>query len=65
MRRRTNTIGYQISQRCRKKIEELFGWAKTIAGLARTRFIGHWKTNQQAHVAGAAFNLTRMRGLRA
>jgi transposase len=63
MRRRTTSIGYKISQRCRKKIEELFGWAKTIAGLARTRHIGHWKTNQQAHVAGAAFNLTRMRGL--
>ena len=62
-RRRTQSLGYKISQRCRKKIEELFGWAKTIAGLARTRHIGHWKTNQQAHLAGAAFNLTRMRGL--
>ena len=31
----------EISQRCRKKIEELFGWAKTIGGLARTRLIGH------------------------
>jgi len=63
MRRRTNTISYKISQRCRKKIEESFGWIKTIGGLARTRLIGHWKTNQQAHLAAAAFNLTRMRGL--
>jgi transposase len=63
MRRRTKSAGYKISQRCRKKIEELFGWAKTIGGLARTRLIGHWKTNQQAHVAGAAFNLVRLRGL--
>jgi transposase len=63
MRRRTKTAGYQVSQQCRKKIEELFGWAKTIGGLARTRLIGHWKTNQQAHVAGAAFNLVRLRGL--
>jgi IS5 family transposase len=63
MRRRTTTIGYKLSQKCRKKIEESFGWIKTIGGLARTRLIGHWKTNQQAHLAGAAFNLTRMRGL--
>jgi hypothetical protein len=44
---------------------ELFGWAKTIGGLARTRMIGHWKTNQQAHIAGAAFNLIRLRDLSA
>jgi transposase len=63
MRQRMRGKGYTISQRCRKKIEELFGWAKTIGGLARTRLIGHWKTNQQAHVAGAAFNLVRLRSL--
>lgn len=63
MRRRMKTAGYPISQRCRKKIEEWIGWAKTIAGLYRTRLIGHWKTNQQAHLAGAAFNLIRMRNL--
>jgi transposase len=65
MRRRTRTVGYRISQRCRKKIEELFGWAKTIGGLARTRLIGHWKTHQQAHIVGAAFNLVRLRSLAA
>lgn len=65
MRRRTRSKNYGISQRCRKKIEELFGWAKTIGGLARTRLIGHSKTNQQAHLAAAAFNLIRMRTLAA
>lgn len=65
MRRRTRSKNYGISQRCRKKIEELFGWAKTIGGLARTRLIGHTKTNQQAHLAAAAFNLIRMRTLAA
>jgi transposase len=65
MRRRSRGVGYQISQRCRKKIEEWFGWAKTIAGLCRTKLIGHRKTNQQAHIAGAAFNLIRMRNLMA
>ena len=63
MRRRTRSVGYKISQRCRKKIEEWIGWAKTIAGLYRTRLIGHVKTGQQAHLAGAAFNLIRMRNL--
>jgi transposase len=65
MRRRTRSKTYGISQRCRKKIEELFGWAKTIAGLARTRLIGHRKNSQQAHLATAAFNLIRMRSLAA
>lgn len=63
MRRRTRTEGYKISQRCRKKVEEWIGWAKTIAGLYRSRLIGHSKTGQQAHIAGAAFNLIRMRNL--
>jgi transposase len=65
MRQRTRSKGYGISQRCRKKIEELFGWAKTIGGLARTRLIGHRKTSQQAHIAASAFNLIRMRSLAA
>lgn len=63
MRRRTKSKGYGLSQRCRKKIEEWFGWAKTVAGLARTRLIGHTKTNQQTQLAAAAFNLIRMRTL--
>ena len=63
MRRRQRNVGYAISQRCRKKIEECFGWVKTIGGLARTRLIGHRKTGQQAHIAAAAFNLIRMRSL--
>lgn len=63
MRRRTRGVGYGLSQRCRKKIEGWFGRAKTVAGLARTRRIGHAKTSPQARVAAAAFNLIRMRKL--
>ena len=63
MRRRQRSTGYSLSQRCRKKIEEGFGWIKTIGGLARTRLIGHRKTSQQAHIAASAFNLIRMRSL--
>lgn len=65
MRHRQRSRGYRISQRCRKKIEECFGWVKTIGGLARTRLIGHRKNRQQAHIAAAAFNLIRMRSLAA
>jgi transposase len=65
MRRRLRTLGYHVSQRCRKKIEEWFGWAKTVGGLYRTRLVGHAKAGQQAHVAAAAFNLIRLRNLAA
>jgi transposase len=65
MRRREGTVGYRISQRCRKKIEEAIGWVKTVAGLARTRLIGRWKLQQQLHLAAAAYNLVRLRRLAA
>lgn len=65
MRRRTQGVGHKLSQRCRKKIEEWFGWAKCVAGLARTRLRGHWRTGLLAQMAGAAFNLIRMRNLAA
>ena len=60
---RMNDIGDTISQRCRKKIEEGFGWLKTIAGLGRTRLVGRWKLRQQLEVSAAAYNLVRMRKL--
>lgn len=63
MRRRESTQGYKISQRCRKKVEEVFGWIKTVAGLARTRLVGQWKMLQQMQLAAAAFNLIRIRNL--
>lgn len=60
---RMKTLGYAISQRCRKKVEEPFGWMKTVAGLARSRWVGRWKLQQQMQLAGAAYNLVRMRKL--
>jgi|ERR1700733_1533576 len=65
MRRREATVGYRISQRCRKKIEEAIGWAKTVGGLARTRLVGRWKLLQQWQLAAAAYNLVRIRKLAA
>ncbi len=56
---------YAISQRCRKKVEEVFGWVKSVAGLCRTRLVGRWKLTQQMQLAAAAYNLVRMRKLAA
>ena len=52
--------GYQLSQRCRKKVEEIFGWGKTIGGLRKTRYRGVQRTGFWAHVVGAAYNLLRL-----
>lgn len=63
MRERLLTEAYRLSQRCRKKIEECFGWIKTVAGVARSRHVGRWKLRQQMEIAAAAYNLVRMRKL--
>jgi transposase len=55
--------GYRLSQKCRKKLEEGFGWLKEIAGLARSRVIGRWKIRQLWELGAAAYNLVRMRSL--
>jgi len=65
MRERQADAGYTLSQRCRKKIEETFGWIKTVAGLCRTKPVGQWKIRQQMQLAAAAYNLVRMRKLAA
>jgi transposase len=51
---------YAISQRIRKRVEEIIGWCKSVGGLARSRFVGRWKLKQQSEVTGAAYNLLRM-----
>jgi transposase len=52
--------GYAISQCCRKRIEEVFGWAKTQAGLAKTRFRGTRRVDAAFTLALAAYNLIRL-----
>jgi hypothetical protein len=47
----------------RKRIEECFGWAKTIGGLRKSRFIGREKHDFQFVMTFAAYNLIRMRNL--
>ena len=63
MQRRMKTAAYKLSQKCRKKVEEAFGWLKTVAGLDRCRTVGRWKLMQALQIGAAAFNLVRMRNL--
>ena len=63
MKRRLKSVGYQLSQKCRKKVEECFGWLKSVAGLGRSRTVGRWKLTQHLQVGAAAFNLVRLRKL--
>ena len=58
--RTTRHEGYRISQRKRKRIEEIFGWMKAVGGFRKTRFVGIVKTQLAAHMVGAAYNLLRM-----
>jgi hypothetical protein len=60
MRGRLASVGYQLSQKTRKKVEECFGWLKTIAGLDRSRWIGRWKLKQYLEDSSAAYNLLRI-----
>jgi transposase len=62
-RRVTRHEGYSISQRARKRVEEIFGWLKTVAGLRRMRYRGKEKVDWMFTFATAAYNLVRMRNL--
>jgi transposase len=58
--RTTRQPGYAISQRIRKRVEEIFGWLKTIGGFRRTRYRGEARTQLASYLVGAAYNLLRM-----
>ncbi|MFN2604439.1 MAG: IS5 family transposase [Gemmatimonadaceae bacterium] len=59
-RRTTGRTGYQTSQRKRKRVEEIFGWAKTVGGIAKTRFRGAARVAAQFVMTMSAYNLVRM-----
>jgi transposase len=63
MKHRIRGEPYRMSQRARKKVEEIFGWCKTVAGIGRARHVGRWKIRQQFEMAAAAYNLVRLRNL--
>ena len=59
-RRTTRHPGYDISQRCRKRIEEVFGWIKGSAGLARIKLRGRVRVGAAFTLGLAAYNLIRL-----
>lgn len=61
--RTTRHEGYAISQRKRKRVEEVFGWMKTVALQRKTRFRGRDRVAWMFTFAAAAYNLVRMRNL--
>lgn len=61
--RTTRHAGYRVSQRKRKRIEECFGWLKTIALLRKVRHRGLGKVDWVFTFACAAYNLVRLRNL--
>ncbi len=56
----TRHSGYAVSQRIRKRVEEIFGWIKTIGGGRKLRYTGLARNQLWAALTGAAFNLIRM-----
>ena len=62
--RTTRHPGYAISQRKRKRIEEIFGWLKTVGGLRKTRHRGVARVGWMFTFALAVYNLVRIRNLR-
>lgn len=58
--RTTRHAGYAVSQRVRKRVEEIFGWMKTVGGLRKTRYRGIQRTGLWAYLVATAYNLLRM-----
>ncbi len=61
--RTTRHPGYAISQRIRKRVEEIFGWMKTVGGFRRTRYKGLDRTSLAGYLVATAYNLVRMEKL--
>jgi IS5 family transposase len=58
--RTTRHPGYAISQRIRKRVEEIFGWMKTVGGFRRTRYRGLDRTGLAGYLVATAYNLVRL-----
>ncbi len=61
--RTTSHPGYALSQRIRKRVEECFGWMKTVGGGRKLRYIGRAKNQLWATVTATAYNLVRLASL--
>jgi hypothetical protein len=58
-------LGYLLSQRLRKRVEEIFSWWKTVAGGRKLRYIGRRRNQHWAELTSTAFNLIRLATLTA
>ena len=58
--RMTRHASYWISQKKRKRVEEIFSWMKAYGGLLRMRMRGIGRVQLHAHLVGAAYNLLRL-----
>ncbi len=63
--RTTRSAGYEISQQKRKRVEQSFGWMKLIGLLRKLKLRGREKLGGWFTFVGAAYNLVRLRRLRA
>jgi transposase len=61
--RTTRHPGYKISQQKRKRVEEIFGWMKTVGGMRKLRHRGLKLVDWMFTLAAAAYNLVRIRNL--
>ena len=63
MARTTRHQGHLVSQRIRKRIEEPFGWIKTVAGGRKLRYIGQARNRAWFKITTAVYNLIRITAL--
>ena len=63
--RTTRHPGYAVSQRIRKRVEEIFGWMKTVGAFRRTRYRGLDVTRLAGYFVATAYNLVRLSRLEA
>lgn len=58
--RTTRHAAYAVSQRCRKRVEEIFGWMKSIGGFRRTRYRGTERTDFMGLLVATTYNVIRI-----
>ena len=63
--RTTRYVGYEMSQRKRKRVEQSFGWMKMVGALKKVKLRGIHKVGWLFTFTGAAYNLCRLRNLMA
>jgi len=58
--RTTTKASYRLSQKLRKRVEEIFGWLKTVGGVRRSRYRGRERTQAWGYFVAGTYNLLRL-----